>query len=89
MNVSASELAIEVTMGDNPRKVEHIKKYLERGFIVWITARNQEILQGLQQRMEERGLQTDNVVFRLVRGFNEIESLPEWVVRPLRTTGKI
>ncbi|ADE04853.1 ATP-binding protein [Haloferax volcanii] len=77
VNMDTSELVVEVAMGDNPREIEHIEKHLEKDFIVWIAARNQEILQGLQQRMEEKGLQTDNVVFRLVRDFNEIENLPE------------
>jgi hypothetical protein len=64
-------------MGDNPREIEHIEKHLGKDFIVWVAARNQDILDGLQQRMEEKGLHTDNVVFRLVRDFNEIENLPE------------
>ncbi|WP_353634412.1 ATP-binding protein [Halobacterium sp. NMX12-1] len=77
VNMDTAELVVEVAMGDNPREIEHIEKHLEKDFIVWITARNQEIMEGLQQRMEEKGLQTDNVVFRPVRDFNEIENLPE------------
>jgi hypothetical protein len=77
VNMDTSELVVEVAMGDNPREIEHIQKHLEKDFIVWVAARNQEILEGLQQRMEEKGLQTDDVVFRLVRDFNEIENLPE------------
>ncbi|MFB6159544.1 MAG: ATP-binding protein [Candidatus Nanohalobium sp.] len=77
VNMDTAELVVEVAMGDNPREIEHIEKHLEKDFIVWVAARNQEILQGLQQRMEEKGLQTDNVVFRPVRDFNEIENLPE------------
>nr|WP_240943081.1 ATP-binding protein [Haloferax alexandrinus] len=77
VNMDTAELVVEVAMGDNPREIEHIEKHLEKDFIVWVAARNQEILEGLQQRMMEKGLQTDNVVFRPVRDFNEIENLPE------------
>jgi DNA-binding MarR family transcriptional regulator len=76
VNMNTAELVVEVAMGDNPREIEHIQKHLNKDFIVWITARNQEILEGLQQRMEEKGLQTDQVTFRPVRDFNEMEDLP-------------
>jgi hypothetical protein len=74
--MNTAELVVEVAMGDNPREIEHIQKHLEKDFIVWVAARNHEILEGLQQRMEEKGLQTDNIVFRPVRDFNEIENVP-------------
>jgi len=74
VNMGNTELVVEVAMGDNPREVEHVKQHLERGFdAVWITARNQEILDGLKQRIEEQGLDLERVAFRLVREFRELE----------------
>jgi hypothetical protein len=64
-------------MGDNPREIEHIEKHLDKDFIIYVAARNQEILEGLNQRMQEKGLETDRVDFRTVREFNDLEELPE------------
>lgn len=76
VNMGNTELVVEVAMGDNPREVEHVKQHLERGFdAVWITARNQEILEGLKQRIKEQGLELERVAFRLVRDFQEIETV--------------
>lgn len=63
-------------MGDNPREIDHIKKHLDTSFTVWVAARNQEVRDGLKQRMEEEGLDTDRVVFRLVRDFCDPENSP-------------
>ena len=74
VNMGDTELVVEVAMGDNPREVEHVKQHLERGFdAVWITARNQEILDGLKQRIEEQGLDLERVAFRLLREFRDSE----------------
>jgi len=74
VNMGNTELVIEVAMGDNPREVEHVKQHLERGFdAVWIVGRNQEILEGLKQRIEEQALDLEQVAFRLVREFRELE----------------
>jgi short-subunit dehydrogenase len=71
-----TELVVEVAMGDNPREVDYVKQHLERGFdAVWIAGRNQEILEGLKQRIEEQALDLEQVAFRLVRDFQEIETV--------------
>ena len=75
VNMGNSELVLEVAMGDNPREIDHIKKHLDTSFTVWVAARNQEVLDGLKQRMEEEGLETGRVVFRLVRDFSDSENL--------------
>jgi len=77
VNLYDSELVVEVAMGDNPREIEHIEKHLDKDFIIYVAARNQEILGGLKQRMQEKGLQTDRVDFRTVRDFNDLEEVPE------------
>ena len=64
-------------MGDNPREIDHIEKHLDKDFTIWVAARNQEILEGLKQRMQEKGLQTDRVDFRTVRDFNDLEEIPD------------
>ncbi|WP_436935726.1 ATP-binding protein [Halovenus marina] len=76
VNMGNTELAIEVAMGDNPREIKHVEKHLERGFILWITCRNKEIQEGLKQRIEEQGIDTDQLVFRLLRDFQKSENLP-------------
>jgi len=73
VNMGSTELAVEVAMGDNPREIQHLQDHLERGFNVWIAARNQEILDGLKQRIEDKGIDTDSLVFRLVRDFNNLD----------------
>lgn len=76
VNMGNSELVVEVAMGNNPREIEHIEKQLETSFTVWIAARNQGVLDGLKQRMNEEGLDSDRVAFRLVREFSDLENLP-------------
>jgi DNA-binding PadR family transcriptional regulator len=71
VNMGNTELAVEVAMGDKPREIQHVEKHLDRFDTVWITARNQDILDGLQQRIKENRLDTDSVAFRLVRDFND------------------
>ncbi|WP_309484941.1 ATP-binding protein [Halorhabdus salina] len=70
VNMGNNELAVEVAMGDNPREIKHVEKHLEKGFTVWIACRNKEIQEGLKQRIEERGLDPDRVVFRLFQDFD-------------------
>jgi DNA-binding PadR family transcriptional regulator len=76
VNMDTSELVVEVAMGNNPREIEHIKEHLDTSFTIWVAARNREIRDGLKQRMKEEGLDTDRVVFRLVRDFHRPENLP-------------
>jgi DNA-binding MarR family transcriptional regulator len=76
VNLYDRELVVEVAMGDNPREIEHIEKHLDKDFIIYVAARNQEILEGLKQRMQEKGLETDHVDFRTFREFNDLEEVP-------------
>jgi shikimate kinase len=73
VNMNDTELVVEVAMGDNPREIKHVEKHLEKGFIVWIAARNREVLEGLKQRTKEQGLDVERAAFRLVREFNQLE----------------
>lgn len=76
VNMNDSELAVEVAMGNNPREIEHVEKHLERFDTVWVACRNQEIREGLAQRLEENGLADEPVVFRLFREFDSEEIVP-------------
>jgi hypothetical protein len=76
VNMGDTELAVEVAMGNNPREIKHVEKHLDKFDTVWITCRNQEVRDGLQQRIQENSLNSDRVVFRLFREFNEDETLP-------------
>jgi DNA-binding PadR family transcriptional regulator len=74
VNFGWMELAIEVAMGNNQREIDHIKKHLEKGLdAVWMFCRNQEIREGLVDRLKEEGLDLDRVVFRLFRELNDVE----------------
>lgn len=73
VNMGNMELVVEVAMGDNPREIRHLEKHMEKDFIVWIACRNNEIQEGLKQRMKENGLDPDQAVFRLLREFRELE----------------
>jgi hypothetical protein len=75
VNMGNTELVVEVAMGDNPREIDHVKQHLDTGFdAVWVVGRNQEILDGLTQRLEENDLLNDRVAFRLFRHFYETEN---------------
>jgi hypothetical protein len=71
------ELAIEVAMGDNPREIQHVEKHLGKDFVVWITAPNQEILDDLRQRVQENGLDPDQLTFTPLTRFQKMENLPD------------
>jgi hypothetical protein len=70
VNMGNTELVVEVAMGNNPREVEHVKQHLDTGFTVWVVAEKQEILDGLKQRLEEKDLIDDRIVFRQLRQLN-------------------
>jgi DNA-binding MarR family transcriptional regulator len=77
VNLNDSELVIEVAMGNNQREIDHLKKHLDSEFdAVWIVCRNQDVLEGLKQRIDENDLEDERVVFRLFRDFNTEENLP-------------
>jgi len=77
VNLNDSELVVEVAMGNNQREIDHLKKHLDSEFdAVWIVCRNQDVLEGLKQRLEENSLEDERVVFRLFRDFNTDENLP-------------
>jgi len=76
VNMGTTELAVEVATGDNPREIQHVEKHLDRDFQVWVACRNSEVRDGLQQRLEDNDVPSENVVFRLFREFNDDEHLP-------------
>lgn len=73
VDMGTAELAVEIAMGNNAREVEHIEQHLERGFTVWVVCRTEEVRSGLEQRIVESDLSSENVVFRLFRGFSKNE----------------
>lgn len=73
--IGDTELAVEVAMGNNPREIEHVEKHLNQGFTVWVICRNENVQDGLQQRLEENVLLSDRVLFRRFRQFID-EQLP-------------
>jgi hypothetical protein len=77
VNFGWMELAIEVAMGNNQREINHIKKHLEKGLdAVWVFCRNQEIREGLIDRLDDGESDLDRVVFRLFRELTDVE-IPE------------
>jgi hypothetical protein len=52
-----------------------------------VTTRDKEIRDGLTQRRQENGLDSDSVVFRLVRHLNELEIDTESLFRGVRHMG--
>jgi len=76
VNMGTTELAVEVATGDNPREIQHVEKHLDRDFQVWVACRNSDVRDGLQQRLADNDVPSENVVFRLFREFNDNEHLP-------------
>ena len=73
VHLDSFELAVEIAMGDNPREIKHVEKHMDKGFVVWILCRNEEIRNGLRQRLQEQDSLKKSVSFRLLRQVNEIE----------------
>ena len=77
LNFNAFELVIEVAMGNNQREIDHVKQHLETGFdAIWVVCQNEEVRDGLKQRLEENDLLDDRISLRLFRQFNDAENLP-------------
>jgi DNA-binding PadR family transcriptional regulator len=76
INMGNNELVVEVAMGNNSREIKHVEQHLEKDFTVWIAVRDKETRERLKQRMKEQGLDSDRVVFRLLREFRDKEILP-------------
>lgn len=75
--MDGTELVVEVAMGNNKREVEHVEKHLDTGFdVIWIACPDEEVKQGLQERIEEHGL-NDEVTFRLLKEFDDPDALFE------------
>ena len=69
-NFGSFELVIEVAMGNNQREIDHVKQHLETGFdVIWVVCRNEEIRDGLKQRLEKEESLDDRIAFRLFRDF--------------------
>jgi hypothetical protein len=72
VNTGDTEVVVEIAMENTPRECEHVEEHFETGFdAVWVVCRNQEVKQGLENRIGEAGLDRDHVVFRLVQDFKE------------------
>ncbi len=77
VNTGQSEVAIEVAMENTPREREHVEKHLEYGFdVIWVVCKTENILDGLKRRFDDAGIDTDQVVFHLVRDVSD--ALDEW-----------
>jgi len=77
VNMDKLELAIEVAMGINTREIEHVKQRLDHYFAaLWIVCRNEEVRDGIKQRLSEQDQLTENIAFRLVREFSDAELQP-------------
>lgn len=67
VNTGDTELIVEVAMGNNEREVKHVQQHLEKGFdAIWIVCRNEEVRDGIQERLAETGLLSERISFRLV-----------------------
>jgi hypothetical protein len=72
VNTGELEIVVEVAMENTSREREHIKNHLETGFdAIWVVCRNQDVRKGLEDRVSEAGLDTQPVVFRETRDFEE------------------
>ena len=77
VNTGKLELAIEVAMENTQREREHVEKHLEYGFdAIWIVCRTEKVKNGLEQRLEESGTDTDQVVFHLTQDVSD--ALTDW-----------
>ncbi|MFD1562265.1 ATP-binding protein [Haloarchaeobius amylolyticus] len=77
VNTGKLELAIEVAMENTQREREHVEKHLEYGFdVIWIVCRTEKVKNGLKQRLEESGIDTDQVVFHLAQDVSD--ALTDW-----------
>ena len=76
VDMGNTELAVEVAMGNNPREIEHVEKHLEQDFTVWIICRNKTIQKGLHQRLKQRQLLTNRVLFKRFREFSDNQIPP-------------
>jgi len=75
--LDGTELVVEVAMGNNQREVEHVKKHLDTGFdVIWIACPDEEVKQGLRERLEEHDLE-EKVTFRLLKEFADPDGLLE------------
>jgi len=75
VNMRGVELVIEVAMGDNQREVDHVAKHLSKKFdSVWVVCRNEEVQNGLKERLEEQEVDADSVVFHIFHDFLDVDS---------------
>lgn len=76
VNMRGVELVIEVAMGENQREVDHVEKHLSKKFdSVWVVCRDENVRDGLKERLKEHDIDTDCVVFHVFHDFLDIDSL--------------
>lgn len=72
VNTGELEIVVEIAMENTSREREHIENHLETGFdAIWVVRQNQDVRDGLEDRISEAGLDTQSVVFRETRDFEE------------------
>lgn len=72
VNTGEIEVVVEIAMENTTREREHVEEHLETGFdAVWVVCRNQEVKEGLEDRIAEAGIDEKHVVFRMVQDFEE------------------
>ncbi|MFP9061721.1 ATP-binding protein [Natrialbaceae archaeon A-chndr2] len=71
INMNDSELVVEVAMGNNHREIEHIEKHLEKFDTVWIVCPNQQVCDGLAERLNQSNIGSEQVVFHRFQDIND------------------
>jgi hypothetical protein len=75
VNTGEEELVVEVAMGNNPREIEHVKKHLKRGVDrILVACPNEEVQDGIRERLAENDLMQDQVTVRLFRDIGDGEN---------------
>ncbi|MFB1065036.1 hypothetical protein [Natrinema sp. H-ect4] len=77
VNTGKIEVAIEIAMENTQREREHVEKHIEYGFdVIWIVCRTEKVRDGLKQRLEDTGIDPDQVVFHLAQDVSD--ALSDW-----------
>lgn len=74
VNTGHFEAVVEIAMENTEREREHVENHLDRGIdVIWVVCRTAEVCEGLEQRCSEGGIDVDEIVFRTVRDFAELD----------------
>jgi len=67
INTGQIEIVVEIAMENTERKLDHIKQHQETGYdVIWVVCPNEEVREGLQQRTEAAGCNSEHLIFQLV-----------------------